>query len=85
MATRSMSPSSTAVHGGQHDTKHVTFELLLHAECVADKKWVILARAFLYLYPYWYERSNIRRKILPGVLFYMYLYIPRTYILNYSV
>ena len=31
-----MSPSST-VHGGQHDTKYVTFELLLHAAFVADE------------------------------------------------
>ena len=29
------SPFSTA-HGGQHDTKYVTFELLLHAAFVAD-------------------------------------------------
>ena len=28
--TNSLSPGST-VHGGQHDTKYVTFELLLHA------------------------------------------------------
>ena len=33
-----MSPSST-VHGGQHDTKYVTFELLMHAAFVADKIW----------------------------------------------
>ena len=33
-----MSPSS-AVHGGQHDTKHVTFELLTHATFVADEIW----------------------------------------------
>ena len=33
-----MSPSST-VHGGQHDTKYVTFELLLHAAFVADEMW----------------------------------------------
>ena len=33
-----MSPSST-VHGGQHDTKCVTFELLLHAAFVADEIW----------------------------------------------
>ena len=30
-----MSPSST-VHGGQYDTKYVTFEYLLHAAFVAD-------------------------------------------------
>ena len=33
-----MSPSPT-VHGGQHDTKYVTFELLLHAAFVADEIW----------------------------------------------
>ena len=31
-----MSPSST-VHGGQHDTKYVTFELLMHAAFAADE------------------------------------------------
>ena len=33
-----MSPSST-VHGGQHDTKYVTFELLMHAAFAADEIW----------------------------------------------
>ena len=33
-----MSPSST-VDGGQRDTKHVAFELLLHAAFMADKIW----------------------------------------------
>ena len=33
-----MPPSST-VHGGQHDTKYVTFELLMHAALVADENW----------------------------------------------
>ena len=33
-----MSPSST-VHGGHHDTKYVTLELLLHAAFVADEFW----------------------------------------------
>ena len=33
-----MSPSS-AVHGGQHNTKYVTFELLLRAAFVADEIW----------------------------------------------
>ena len=33
-----MSPSST-VHGGQHDTKYVTFELLMHAAFVANEIW----------------------------------------------
>ena len=31
--------SSSAVYGGQHDTKYVTFELLLHAAFVADEIW----------------------------------------------
>ena len=31
-----MSPPST-VHGGQHDTKYGTFELLMHAAFVADE------------------------------------------------
>ena len=34
-----MSPFSTAVHGGQHDTKYVTFEFLVHAAFVADEIW----------------------------------------------
>ena len=33
-----MSPSST-VHGGQHDTKYVAFESLMHAAFVADEIW----------------------------------------------
>ena len=33
-----MSPSSTD-HGGQHGTKYVTFESLLHAAFVADEIW----------------------------------------------
>ena len=36
-----MSPSST-VHGGQHDTKYVTFELLMHAAFVADGIWAFM-------------------------------------------
>jgi len=31
-----MSPSST-VHGGQHDTEYVAFELLTHAAFLADE------------------------------------------------
>ena len=31
--------TSSAVHGGQHDTKYVTFELLLHAAFVVDQIW----------------------------------------------
>ena len=33
-----MSPSST-VYRGQHDTKNVTFELLMHVAFVADEIW----------------------------------------------
>ena len=33
-----MSPPST-VHGGQHDIKYVTYELLLHAAFVAGEIW----------------------------------------------
>ena len=36
-----MSPSST-VRGGQHDIKHVTFELLMHAAFVADESRVFM-------------------------------------------
>ena len=44
-----MSPSST-VHDGQHDTKYVTFELLMHAAFVANEIWGFTlepARAYL--------------------------------------
>ena len=33
-----MSPFPT-VYGGQHDTRYVTFELLMHAAFVADEIW----------------------------------------------
>ena len=36
-----MSPSST-VHGGQHDTRYVAFELLMHAAFVADEICVFM-------------------------------------------
>ena len=32
-------PLSSTVHGGQHDTKYATFELLLRAAFVADEIW----------------------------------------------
>ena len=35
---KKMAMSST-VHGGQHDTKYVTFELPMHAAFVADEIW----------------------------------------------
>ena len=51
-----MSPSSTA-HGGQHDTKYVTFELLLHAAFVADEIWgYVLEPARIY-----YLQGGVRR------------------------
>ena len=46
-----MSPSST-VHGGQHDTKYVTFELLLHAAFVDDKIWGFMLEPARMLLPY---------------------------------
>ena len=36
-----MSPSST-VHGGQHNTKYVAIELLLHVAFVADEIWGLM-------------------------------------------
>ena len=53
-----MSPPST-VHGGQHDTKYVTFELLLlHASFVADDfLGFMLEPARIYL-------ANFRRLLL---------------------
>ena len=32
-------PASSTIHGGQHDTKYVTFQLLLNAAFVADEFW----------------------------------------------
>ena len=32
-------PLPLSVHGGQHDAKYVTFELLLRTAFVADKNW----------------------------------------------
>ena len=37
--TKSWLSSSSTVHGGQHDTKYVISELLLHATFVADGIW----------------------------------------------
>ena len=39
---KAMSPFST-IHGGQHDTKYLTFELLMHAAFVADEIWGVYA------------------------------------------
>ena len=38
---KKMAMSST-VHGGQHDTKYVTFELLMHAAFVSDEIWLFM-------------------------------------------
>ena len=45
-----MSPSST-VHGGQHDAKYVTFELLLHVAFVADEIWGFMLEPASTAYP----------------------------------
>ena len=45
-----MSPSST-VHGGQHDAKYVTFELIMHAAFVADSIWVFMLEPARSTYP----------------------------------
>ena len=51
--------SSSAVYGGQHDTKYVTFELLLHAAFVADEIWVfVLEPARTYLVSYESEKNR---------------------------
>ena len=36
--TKKLVMSSSTVHGAQHDTKYVTFELVLHAAFEADEK-----------------------------------------------
>ena len=46
-----MPPAST-VHGGQHDTKCVTFELLLHAAFVADEIWGGMLESARTIYEY---------------------------------
>ena len=60
-----MSPSST-VHGGQHDTKYVKFELLMHAAFVADENWGFMrepARIQLR-----YENRKINACGIPGIV-----------------
>ena len=37
-------PPSSTIHGGQHDTKYVTFELLLDAAFVADEIWGVMLK-----------------------------------------
>ena len=45
--------SSPTVHGDRHDTKYVTFELLMRASFVADEIWVfMLEPARIYLDTY---------------------------------
>ena len=46
-----MSPSST-VHRGQHDTKYVTFELIMHAAFVADDRGFLLEPARFVFVPF---------------------------------
>ena len=49
---KAMSPSST-VHGHQHDTKYVTFELLMHASFVADEIWGFMPEPARIRLPFW--------------------------------
>ena len=60
-----MSPSST-VHGGQHDTKYVTFELLLHAAFVADEIWGFMLEPARIKMELLYPRYIPRTCILEG-------------------
>ena len=53
-----MSPSCT-VHGGQYDTKYVTFELLLNAAFVADEIWVFTLEPARIYTKYVYTRYSI--------------------------
>ena len=60
------------VHGGQHDTKYVPFELLMHAEFLADEMWGFMlepARSLSNvenLTVAWNTTFQIRRKSRPG-------------------
>ena len=63
-----MSPSSTA-HGGQHDTKYVTFELLLHAAFVADEIWgYVLEPARIYYLQGGVRRGGLTPALAPHML-----------------
>ena len=47
--------ASSIVDGGQHDTKYVTFELLMHAAFVANEIWgFMLETARMYVFLWFY-------------------------------
>ena len=52
-----MSPSST-VYRGQHDTKYVTFELLMHVAFVADEIWGFYAWTNSYHSCFFFSRKS---------------------------
>ena len=56
-----MPPSST-VHGGQHDTKYVTFELTMHAAFVADEIWGFILEPARTLYFVFFVSPNPQSK-----------------------
>ena len=56
-----MSPSSIA-HGGQYDTKYVTFEYLLHAAFVADEIWGFMLECLSCLT---HDRKKRAEKVIP--------------------
>ena len=67
-----MSPCSP-VHGGQHGTKYVTCELLMHAAFVADEIWGFMlepARITALLYHRGYMGRTFRAQVyqVPGIL-----------------
>ena len=77
-----MSPSCT-VHGGQYDTKYVTFELLLNAAFVADEIWVFTlepARIYTkYVYtrysiPVWIKKIGTASTAVPSLSNIMHLF-----------
>ena len=65
-----MSPSST-VHGDQHGTKYVAFELLLHAAFVADEIWRVMlepARTPVATFYAFYQRTQSTAVTVKGEL-----------------
>ena len=54
-----MSPSST-VHGGQHGTKYVTFELVMRAAFVADEFWVLCSNQLVRRKKVWHKKLVVR-------------------------
>ena len=68
-----MPPSST-VHGGQHDTKYVTFELLMHAAFVADEIWGFMPEPARSVPPF-YGASSVRERTAKSVLTIIPFYV----------